>query len=563
MAAGTNGQQSFRNAIKSIIQESTSVHSQYKNIKVTIVKATNHLELLPKEKHVKTILAAVSGPRPRADVGFCIHALKMRLAQAESWVVAQKTLIVVHRALREVDQSFLEELSFHTEHRGRMFNLLHFKDNSTPSACDCSSWIRTYSIYIEEYLKCFRVLRYDFYSDHTRIKNLDTPALLEQLPALQQLLLRLLACKPVGAATYNYMIQHSLAMVAAESVRLYVAITDGVLILVDKFFEMQRGDAVPALAIYRRAMEQAQRLTDFFEMCRSLEFGQTQKYIKIEQPPASFLTAMEEYIRDAPQPIKLPWTSNGDDGCVIPKLIAIPNPKKATSEEGSLSSDECEEEAAKPEKVAPPPLIPDLLSWDEPSESTAMPEESSNATVDSHVSTGWELAIATPQTIGSDPFTLCKGGVLDRSLLDSLYETSVTKQPAIATPKGPSWNPFEADDYVHDPTIFYSGYNHNMLYYPSLAMHPAGFIQQHDSYGQAIIPQQHQLLVEQNYQQRYLQIAGNGIHQQQPTALVEHNYLQRQVPVHQQQAVQFSNIGFANPYMEQGSRNRSSSFSLL
>ncbi|XP_047945190.1 putative clathrin assembly protein At5g35200 [Salvia hispanica] len=565
MAAGTNGQQSFRNAIKSIIHESTSVHSQYKNIKVTIVKATNHLELLPKEKHVKTILAAVSGPRPRADVGYCIHALKMRLTQAESWVVAQKTLIVVHRALREVDQSFLEELSFHTQHRGRMFNMLHFKDNSSPSARDCSSWIRTYSIYIEEYLKCFRVLKYDFYSDHTRIKNLDTPALLEHLPALQQLLLRLLSCKPFGAATYNYMIQYSLSMVAAESVRLYVAITDGVLILVDKFFEMQRGDAVPALAIYRRAMEQAQRLTDFFEMCRSLEFGQDQKYIKIEQPPASFLTAMEEYIRDAPQPIMLPWSSN-DDGCVMPKLIAIPDPKKANCEEGSESSDECEEEAAKPEKVAPPPpLIPDLLSWDEPSEkgneSMATPEESSNATVGSQASTGWELAIATPQTIGSTPSTLCKGGMLDRSVLDSLYETSVTKQAASAngasfhTPK--AWNPFEADDYVHDPNIFYSGYNynHNMLYYPSLALQPAGFIQQHNGYGQAIVPHQQQVLVEQNYQQRYMQIAGNGIHQQQPIAMAEHNYLQRHVPVQQH--------GFANPYMEQGSRNRSSSFSLL
>lgn len=49
------------------------------------------------------------------------------------------------------------------------------------------------------------------------------------------------------------------------------------------------------------------------------------------------------------------------DGCVIPKLIAIPDPKQ---EEESHSSDECDEEAAKAEKcdkAAPPLLIPDLL----------------------------------------------------------------------------------------------------------------------------------------------------------------------------------------------------------
>lgn len=75
---------------------------------------------------------------------------------------------------------------------------------------------------------------------------------------------------------------------------------------------MRREDAVPALDIYKRAVEQvsfvysfnvlckhahfkkaqrsnsslllqAQRLSDFFEMCRSLDFGQSQKYVKIEQ----------------------------------------------------------------------------------------------------------------------------------------------------------------------------------------------------------------------------------------------------------------------------------------
>ncbi|XP_057767235.1 putative clathrin assembly protein At5g35200 [Salvia miltiorrhiza] len=603
MAAGTNSQQSFRNAIKSIIKESTSVNSQYKHIKVTIIKATNHLESLPKEKHVRTLLAAVSGSRPRADVGYCIHALKMRLAQADSWVVALKILIVVHRALREVDRSFLEELSFHSKHRRHMFNLLHFKDKTSPSTMDYSAWIRTYALYIEECLQCFRVLKYDFYSDPTRTKNLDIPALLEQLPALQQLLLRLLCCQPIGAATYNYMVQFTLSMVAAESVKLYVAITDGVLILVDKFFEMQRGDAVAAHAIYRRAVEQAQRLSDFFEMCRSLEFDQTQKYVKIEQPPASFLTAMEEYIRDAPQTIILPWTSN-DDGRVAPKLIAIPDPKQAASEEGSHSSDECEEEAAtkadKRDKAAPPPLIPDLLSWDEPSEeapeSMAAPEGSSNATGDSHVSTdatGWELALATPPPCGSAPFTLCKGGVVDRSVLDSLYETALTKPPPSAngapsqTPKASSSaNPFEADDHVHDPNIFYSGYNHNMFLYPNPSpaaqqsfMQPPPFMQQHHmvvhDYMQtagAAVPQQLQEFAKQNYhQQRYLQIA--GIHHQ-PPPLAQQNYLQGQVPVppppQQQKPIvgHFSNISFGNPFMEQSSlpvvaQNRSSSFNLL
>ncbi|KAF3325496.1 putative clathrin assembly protein [Carex littledalei] len=47
-----------------------------------------------------------------------------------------------------------------------------------------------------------------------RTKDLDTMELLNQLPALQQLLHRLLNCMPQGAASYNVLIQHALTMIS-------------------------------------------------------------------------------------------------------------------------------------------------------------------------------------------------------------------------------------------------------------------------------------------------------------------------------------------------------------
>lgn len=47
--------------------------------------------------------------------------------------VAIKTLIITHGALREVDQSFHEELTEYSGCRGHMLNLSHFKDDSSPS----------------------------------------------------------------------------------------------------------------------------------------------------------------------------------------------------------------------------------------------------------------------------------------------------------------------------------------------------------------------------------------------------------------------------------------------
>lgn len=52
--------------------------------------------------------------------------------------VAMKTLIVIHRALREVDPTFREELINYGRSRSHMLNLAHFKDDSSPNGNHCS-----------------------------------------------------------------------------------------------------------------------------------------------------------------------------------------------------------------------------------------------------------------------------------------------------------------------------------------------------------------------------------------------------------------------------------------
>ena len=104
--------------------------------------------------------------------------------------VALKTLIVIHRLLREGDPTFREEL-LNFSQRARILQLSNFKDDSSPIgesstqrftyqkrfllsvnanlaflfvsliAWDCSAWVRTYALFLEERLECFRVLKYD------------------------------------------------------------------------------------------------------------------------------------------------------------------------------------------------------------------------------------------------------------------------------------------------------------------------------------------------------------------------------------------------------------------
>ncbi|XP_059276475.1 putative clathrin assembly protein At5g35200 [Lycium ferocissimum] len=451
------------------------VNSEYKKLDVAILKATNHVEVLPKEKHVRTLFNAVSGNRPRADVCYCLHTLSKRLAKTRTWQVALKTLIVIHRAMREVDVSFLQELVNYSAHRGHLLNLTHFKDDTSTNAWDYSTWIRSYALYLEEYLECYCLVKYDFQRERKRMKELTTPTLIETIPCLQQLLSRLLACQPVGAAQYNFLIQHALSIVAAESASLYVAIADGMLNLVDKFFEMQRHDAVRALEIYRRAGDQAAKLSEFFEICRNLDFGRGQKYVKIEKPPESFILAMEEYLTDAPKPLMLTWKPDDDDRNT--KVIAVPGSKQET-DEGQETEVQTKEESNT--ETPAPPLIPDLLSFDEPSEdqSAALednnalalvistPDEVSNSLSSSDQSsqpTGWELdlvAASSSNQGASMDNKLIQGGVLDRSKLDNLYETAMARQNIVNDPYNrevSSSNPFEVADNSQD--AFYNPTN--------------------------------------------------------------------------------------------------------
>ncbi|KAJ8559916.1 hypothetical protein K7X08_003974 [Anisodus acutangulus] len=474
--SGGGTQNSLRKTLGALKDTTTvslaKINSGYKELDIAIVKATNHVEQPAKEKYIRAIFSAISATRPRADVAYCIHALARRLSKTHNWAVALKTLIVIHRALREVDPTFHEELINYGRSRNRMLNMAHFKDDSSPNAWDYSAWVRPYALFLEERLECFRVLKYDVETDRLRTKDLDTPELLEQLPALQQLLYRIIGCQPQGASVHNFVIQLALSMVASESIKIYNAISDGTVNLVDKFFEMQRNDALRSLDIYRRAGQQADALSEFYEICKSIDVGRGEKFIKIEQPPASFLQAMEEYVREAPRASTVRKDSE-------PKVILAIEYKKdpVVKDVGSRSPPPPEPEKEpepKPEPVkteAPPAEPADLLSLDDPSPAVAelyeknplalaiIPVGSTNppTSTGSNLTngTGWELALVEAPSSNESAATASKlAGGLDKLTLDSLYDDAMRQ-----INQNVSYNPWEQPAPAATPMMHNVGYD--------------------------------------------------------------------------------------------------------
>ncbi|KAI4344461.1 hypothetical protein L6164_011686 [Bauhinia variegata] len=457
---------SFRKAYGAL-KDTTKVHlakvnSEYKDLDIAIVKATNHVEYPPKERHVRKIFYATSAQQPRADVAYCIHALSKRLSKTRNWIVAIKTLIVLHRTLREGDPTFREELQNYSR-RGHVLQISNFKDDSSPQAWDCSAWVRTYALFLEERLECFRALRYDIESDrqtrastaankgYARTRNLDAEELLEQLPALQQLLYRLIGCQPEGQAYNNHLIQYALALVLKESFKIYCSINDGIINLVDMFFDMSRHDAVKALNIYKRAGQQAENLSNFYEYCKGLDLARNFQFPTLRQPPPSFLSTMEEYIKEAPQTGSVNKRLEYQENDQSPRKEELEEPKEPEKSEEQAEEvvedkpvDAGEEAKPKKEEAEPPPLIStdgtdDLLGLNEVYPKALQLEESNalalaivqpggnnpanNGLNDIGGTSGWELAlVTTPSNHTSQPAQQKMAGGFDNLLLDSLYQ---------------------------------------------------------------------------------------------------------------------------------------------
>ena len=92
------------------------------------------------------------------------------------------------------------------------------------------------------------------------MRTLSSDQLLKQLPVLQRLQQRLMDCKPSGAAARDPVVQAALMAVLKESFKVYKAISEGVINLADRFFEMEYLDAQKGLEIYKESIVDNTRL---------------------------------------------------------------------------------------------------------------------------------------------------------------------------------------------------------------------------------------------------------------------------------------------------------------
>jgi hypothetical protein len=79
-------------------------------------------------------------------VVYCINAFARRISKTHNWTVALKSMIVIHRTLREGDPTFREELINYSHSRIHILNLSNFKDDSSPNGVQIWLCISSHSV---------------------------------------------------------------------------------------------------------------------------------------------------------------------------------------------------------------------------------------------------------------------------------------------------------------------------------------------------------------------------------------------------------------------------------
>ncbi|XP_055835925.1 putative clathrin assembly protein At1g03050 [Solanum dulcamara] len=391
------------------------------DLEVSIVKATRHQEYPPEERHIREILSLTA--YSRANVGACVDNISRRLGKTKNWVVALKSVMLIHRLLSDGDPSFEQEIFFATRQGTRLLNMSDFRDTRSNS-WDYSALVRTYSLYLDEQLEYRMQSRrgkrstyaYDEDLDNvhsesvvvkqlTPLREMKNEDIFSRIQYLIQLLKRFLACRPAGLARTNRTVFVALYPLVNESFQIYFEITEKITILIVKFHELSITDSVKVHEIFCHINKQYIELEQFYNWCKMVGIGHSSEYPDIENIPQKKLDLIDEFIQE-----KSILGHNGNAMCYEPKSELI--------ERNHEPESELEQDMNAIKALPPPEGIPEETNQEKYKEKEKEKEEEKKEVVKTQ-------DVADLLNLGEDALTMEEhGDQLAISLFDGVPETS-------------------------------------------------------------------------------------------------------------------------------------------
>ncbi|XP_074043189.1 clathrin coat assembly protein AP180 isoform X1 [Macrotis lagotis] len=257
-----------------------------------VCKATTHEVMGPKKKHLDYLIQATN--ETNVNIPQMADTLFER-ATNSSWVVVFKALVTTHHLMVHGNERFIQYLAS----RNTLFNLSNFLDKSGSHGYDMSTFIRRYSRYLNEKAFSYRQMAFDF----ARVKKgadgvmrtMVPEKLLKSMPILQGQIDALLEFDVHPNELTNGVINAAFMLLFKDLIKLFACYNDGVINLLEKFFEMKKGQCKDALEIYKRFLTRMTRVSEFLKVAEQVGIDKGD-IPDLTQAPSSLMETLEQHL---------------------------------------------------------------------------------------------------------------------------------------------------------------------------------------------------------------------------------------------------------------------------
>uniref|UniRef100_A0A6Q2XP95 ENTH domain-containing protein n=1 Tax=Esox lucius TaxID=8010 RepID=A0A6Q2XP95_ESOLU len=247
-------------------------------INKAVCKATTHEVSGPKKKHLDYLIHCTN--EMNVSVPQLADTLFERTANS-SWVVVFKALITTHHLMMYGNERLIQYLAS----RNTLFNLNNFLDKGALQGYDMSTFVRRYSRYLNEKAMSYRLVAVDFTKMKRGIdgvmRTMNIEKLIKTLPIIQNQLDALLDFQANPNELTNGVINAAFMLLFKDSIRLFAAYNEGVINLLEKYFDMKKGQCKEALDIYKKFLYRMTKLSEF---------------LRVAEAPSSLLEALEQHL---------------------------------------------------------------------------------------------------------------------------------------------------------------------------------------------------------------------------------------------------------------------------
>uniref|UniRef100_A0A4W5RZ74 Phosphatidylinositol-binding clathrin assembly protein n=1 Tax=Hucho hucho TaxID=62062 RepID=A0A4W5RZ74_9TELE len=258
----------------------------------TVCKATTHEIMGPKKKHLDYLIHCTN--EMNVNIPQLADTLFERTAST-SWVVVFKSLTATHHTMVYGNERFIQYMAS----RNTLFNLSNFLDKSGLQGYDMSTFIRRYSRYLNEKAVSYRQVAFDF----TKVKRgadgvmrtMNTEKLLKTVPIIQNQMDALLDFNVNANELTNGVINATFMLLFKDSIRLFAAYNEGIINLLEKYFDMKKTQCKEGLDIYKKFLTRMTRISEFLKVAEQVGIDRGD-IPDLSQAPSSLLDALEQHL---------------------------------------------------------------------------------------------------------------------------------------------------------------------------------------------------------------------------------------------------------------------------